>query len=43
MIGVITNDSINNFDDIGNDNYDYASQEIFIEAYDIKVRHFILN
>ena len=37
MIGLIANDSINNFDDIGNDNYDYTTQEMVIEAYDIKV------
>ena len=36
MIGVITNDSINDFDDIGIDNYDYTTQEMVIEAYDIK-------
>ena len=27
---VIANDSINDFDDIGIDNYDYTTQEIFI-------------
>ena len=37
MIGLIANDSINDSNDIGNDNYDYTSKEIFIEAYDIKV------
>ena len=31
MIGLIANDSINNFDDIGNDNYDYTTQEMVIE------------
>ena len=30
MIEVIANDSINDFDDIGIDNYDYTTQEIFI-------------
>ena len=36
MIGVLSNDSINDFDDIGIDNYDNVSQEMVIEAYDIK-------
>ena len=37
MIGLIANDSINDSNDIGNDNYDYTTQEMVIEAYDIKV------
>ena len=32
MIGLITNDSINDFDDIGNDNNDYTSQEMVIDS-----------
>ena len=34
---VIANDSINDFDDIGNDNNDNTTQEMVIVAYDIKV------
>ena len=34
---VIANDNINDFDDIGIDNYDYTTQEMVIVAYDIKV------
>ena len=37
MIGVITNDSINDFDDISIDNYDYTTQEMVIGTYNIKV------
>ena len=33
MIGLIANDSINNFDDIGNDNYDYTTQALVIGFY----------
>ena len=36
MIGVIANDSVNDSICIGNDNYDYTSKEMVIEAYDIK-------
>ena len=32
MIGVITNDSINDSNDIGNDNYDYVSQALVIDS-----------
>ena len=37
MIGLIANDSFNDFDDIGIDNNDNTTQEMVIVAYDIKV------
>ena len=32
MIGLIANDSSNDFDDIGNVNYDYTTKKIFIST-----------
>ena len=33
MIGLITNDIINDSNDIGNDNYDYTTQALVIGFY----------